>query len=182
MLVTILGGALGVNLYFLLFFPRLKRNGADYNDYHAMKDHYSFWRILAFVMLALDVFLIAMAYETGVLDFSSVRFPQLPSFPIAQKLDELNNWHIPLLVWLGLVNIVTFIAFGVDKYKAESGDYRIPEIKLYLLSAIGGSIGAIWAMKVFHHKTHKRSFYSGIPLFLLLNIITVIYMLYRGWA
>ncbi len=185
MFVTIAGGALGVNLYFLVFFPKLKRNGAEYDEYHDAKDHYSFWRILAFVMLVVDVFLLVMAKDAGIITLSNLHLPKLPTlsgFPIVKKLSVLDFQHKWLPVWLITINIITFITFGVDKSRAKAGEYRVPEIRLYLLAIFGGSIGALLAMRLFHHKTHKRSFYSGIPLCLLLNIISVIYIVHLGWA
>ena len=81
-----------------------------------------------------------------------------------------------LLCWLILINLVTFLVFGWDKWKAKrkethASTRRVPEKTLFLLSAIGGSIGALLGMKVFHHKTLHRSFRIGIPLILALQII-----------
>ena len=185
MFVTIVGGALGVNLYFLVFFPRLKRNNAKYNVYHDAKDYYSYWRIFAFVMLLLDVFLLMMARDVGILSLPYFEFPKFLTLPfslITQKLSSLNLQHKWLPVWLVIINAVTFITYGIDKKKAISGEYRIPEKRLYFLAIIGGSIGALLAMRVFHHKTQKQSFNSGIPLCLLLNVISIIYIIHRGWA
>ena len=47
----------------------------------------------------------------------------------------------------------------------------MPERTLLLLSVIGGSVGALLGMKVFHHKTLHRSFRIGIPVILILQII-----------
>ena len=81
-----------------------------------------------------------------------------------------------LLCWLLLINLVTFLVFGVDKWKAKrkerhEGTRRVPERTLLLLSVIGGSVGALLGMKVFHHKTLHRSFRIGIPVILILQII-----------
>ena len=47
----------------------------------------------------------------------------------------------------------------------------MPEKTLFLLSALGGSVGALLGMKVFHHKTLHKSFRFGIPAILALQIV-----------
>jgi uncharacterized membrane protein YsdA (DUF1294 family) len=55
-----------------------------------------------------------------------------------------------------VLNIVTFLVYGIDKWKAKQGSWRISEATLLILAVIGGSIGALIGMKVWHHKTmHK---------------------------
>ena len=77
-----------------------------------------------------------------------------------------------------LVNIAAFIAFGVDKFKAKKGSTRISEATLLLLAAIGGSIGAICGIKVFHHKTLHAKFKYGVPVILALQIALSLYLIY----
>ena len=61
-----------------------------------------------------------------------------------------------LLYYLIVINIVTFLIYGIDKRKAKQGSWRISEVTLLILAAIGGSIGALLGMKIWHHKTmHK---------------------------
>ena len=55
-----------------------------------------------------------------------------------------------------VLNIVTFLVYGIDKRKAKQGSWRISEATLLILAVIGGSIGALIGMKIWHHKTmHK---------------------------
>ena len=76
------------------------------------------------------------------------------------------------LIWyLILINIITWIIYGLDKWKARRGKWRVPEKTLLLLALAGGSIGALAAMVMFHHKTHKARFYIGVPLILLLGCV-----------
>ncbi len=87
----------------------------------------------------------------------------------------LSPWGI-LLCWLLLINLVTFLVFGLDKWKAKrkvkrESVRRVPERTLFLLAAIGGSVGALLGMKVFHHKTLHQSFRIGVPVILILQII-----------
>lgn len=86
-----------------------------------------------------------------------------------------SPWGL-LACWLLLINLVTFLVFGLDKWKAKRKEKkdavrRVPEKTLFLLAAIGGSVGALLAMRAFHHKTLHRAFRFGIPLILALQII-----------
>ena len=76
-----------------------------------------------------------------------------------------------LLICLLSLNILTFIIYGIDKWKARKGRWRIPESSLLLLAACGGSIGAWCGMQVWHHKTLHKKFKYGIPLILLLQLV-----------
>ena len=75
-----------------------------------------------------------------------------------------------------LINIVTFIAYGIDKYKAKKSRWRIPESTLLILAAVGGSIGALLGIKVFHHKTLHNKFRYGVPLILAAQIALAVYL------
>ena len=86
-----------------------------------------------------------------------------------------NPWAL-LGIWLVLINLVTFLVFGLDKWKARrkvrnEAVRRVPEKTLFLLSILGGSIGALLGMKVWHHKTLHKSFRFGIPLILILQVL-----------
>ena len=86
-----------------------------------------------------------------------------------------SPWGI-LAIWLVLVNLATFCAFGLDKWKAKRKEKketvrRIPEKTLFILTAAGGSVGALLAMRVFRHKTLHRAFRLGVPLILILQIV-----------
>ena len=80
-----------------------------------------------------------------------------------------------LLCYLLIINTITFILYGVDKFKAIKGQWRISEAVLILFAAIGGSLGALVGMVVWHHKTRKWKFKILVPIFLLAWIGTVIY-------
>ena len=86
-----------------------------------------------------------------------------------------SPWGI-LAIWLVLINVITFLVFGLDKWKAKRKEKketvrRVPEKNLLLLAAVGGSVGALLGMKVFHHKTLHKAFQIGVPLILALQII-----------
>jgi uncharacterized membrane protein YsdA (DUF1294 family) len=79
-----------------------------------------------------------------------------------------------LLVYLLIVNALGFILMLVDKIKAKKNLWRIPEATLFLVAAIGGSIGSILGMYTFRHKTKHVSFLLGMPLILAVQIVIVI--------
>ena len=81
-----------------------------------------------------------------------------------------------LLYYLIVINIVTFLVYGIDKWKAKQGSWRISEATLLILAAIGGSIGALLGMKVWRHKTMHKKFKYGLPLILIIQIILIGYL------
>ena len=78
-----------------------------------------------------------------------------------------------LLYYLIVINIVTFLVYGIDKWKAKQGSWRISEVSLLILAVIGGCIGALLGMKIWHHKTMHKKFKYGLPLILLAQIALI---------
>lgn len=79
--------------------------------------------------------------------------------------------HSCLVCYLLAINAVTFIVYGIDKYKAKNAKWRISEATLLLLAVLGGSVGAWVGMKAWHHKTMHKKFKYGIPAILLIQIV-----------
>lgn len=82
-----------------------------------------------------------------------------------------------LIYYLLAVNVLTFIVYGVDKWKARSGRWRVSEATLIGLAALGGSVGAWLAMQLFRHKTQKKKFRYGVPILFVLQVATVLFCL-----
>lgn len=76
-----------------------------------------------------------------------------------------------LVIYLIGINLLTFGIFGIDKWKARKGKWRIPEDTLIWLSIVGGSVGALLGMYLFRHKTQKRKFNLGIPAILVAQAV-----------
>ena len=93
----------------------------------------------------------------------------------------MNTLHSCLAYYLLGINAVTFIVYGIDKYKAKKAKWRIPEATLLLLAVLGGSIGAWMGMKVWHHKTMHKKFKYGIPAILLIQIALMAYLHMNLW-
>ena len=86
-----------------------------------------------------------------------------------------GGWTVRL-VWLAVINLLTFIVYGADKRRARKGKWRVPEKTLFLLPLLGGSIGALLGMRVFHHKTKHWYFVWGIPAILLAQIALAVWI------
>lgn len=62
------------------------------------------------------------------------------------------------LFYMAAINVVTYLAFWIDKERARAGRYRIPERRLLLLALMGGSPAAMLAQRRLRHKTRKQPF------------------------
>ena len=81
-----------------------------------------------------------------------------------------------ILYYLLAVNIATFFLYGIDKYKARKGRWRISEATLLMMAVIGGSIGAWAGMRLWHHKTMHKKFKYGIPVIIILQVTIAVYL------
>ena len=84
----------------------------------------------------------------------------------------LSLLHIAL-IYLAVINVVTFFVYGIDKWKAKRSKWRVSETALLGLAVIGGSIGAWLGMKTWHHKTLHRKFRYGVPLIIIVQIASL---------
>ena len=92
-----------------------------------------------------------------------------------ERLEKLN--YKPFLIYLGIINLITFLAFGLDKYKAIHGKWRIKIVTLLGLCFLGGGIGGLLGVHVFKHKTNKNYFTLGIPLIILMHVIVILFLI-----
>lgn len=85
----------------------------------------------------------------------------------------MNDTSFPQLaqIYLIAINVITFFLYGIDKMKAQRSKWRIPEAVLLGLPVIGGTIGALFGMRVWNHKTKHKLFKYGLPLILLIQIL-----------
>ena len=93
------------------------------------------------------------------------------------EIVEMNMKYI--LIYLLFINIIGFLAMGIDKFKAQKGWWRIPEATLMTLCLLGGGVGTIAWMYTFRHKTKKMKFTIGMPTILIVEIITIIYIVVK---
>lgn len=87
--------------------------------------------------------------------------------------------YIIIVIYLIAINVISLIAMGSDKRRAIHREWRISEKNLFLFAILGGSIGALAGMKLFHHKTKHKQFVYGMPLLLILQIILGFLIFFR---
>lgn len=79
------------------------------------------------------------------------------------------------IIYLIIINVVTFCLYGADKRRARRKMWRVPEAVLLLFGLLGGSIGAGLAMHFLRHKTQHKKFTIGVPLIFILQVGTAIF-------
>lgn len=82
-------------------------------------------------------------------------------------------------LYLVLINLLTAAVYIWDKHQAVERHWRVPEARLLGLAAIGGALGALLAMQVWRHKTHKWHFALGVPLMLVLQAVLLIFLVFE---
>ncbi len=90
---------------------------------------------------------------------------------------DLPLAHQIAIIYFASINIVTFFWFGLDKLQAQLQTRRTPEKVLWFLSLVGGSLGALAAMKFFRHKTKKGSFQTMFLLIFCVQVAVVFFVL-----
>ena len=88
----------------------------------------------------------------------------------------MDTPHLFLTYLLLAINVLTFLIYGLDKYKAKRAKWRISERTLLSMALMGRSIGAWLGMKVWHHKTMHKKFKYGIPAILSLQIVLTLFL------
>ena len=83
-----------------------------------------------------------------------------------------------VIIYLIVINIIGFLAMGIDKHQAKMANRRIPENTLLSLTILGGGVGTILGMYIFHHKTKKQKFTIGMPFILIMEILIFVYFKY----
>lgn len=81
-----------------------------------------------------------------------------------------------IVIYFIVINLIGFLAMGIDKYKAKRNYWRIPEGTLMMLAVLGGGIGTISGIYAFRHKTKKMKFTVGMPTILISEIAIIIYL------
>jgi uncharacterized membrane protein YsdA (DUF1294 family)/cold shock CspA family protein len=87
--------------------------------------------------------------------------------------------HIPknlLFAYIGLSG-VTFLAYWLDKSKAQRGAWRTQESTLHLFSLLGGWPGAAIAQQVLRHKSQKREFRTGFWVTVIVNCSALVWLM-----
>lgn len=78
------------------------------------------------------------------------------------------------MIYMGIINVITFLAFAIDKINAVKGKRRIKILTLLGLAFVGGSLGALLGMYTLRHKTKVNYFTVGIPLIIVVQVAVVL--------
>ncbi len=71
------------------------------------------------------------------------------------------------------MSIIGFIIMRYDKQKAKKGEWRVSEFTLLIIAILGGSVGILFGMRMFRHKTKKVKFFIGIPLIIIIQAVAL---------
>lgn len=82
-----------------------------------------------------------------------------------------------ILIYLIVINLITFIVFAIDKIYAIKKKWRYKEVSLLGMCFVGGAIGGFLAMHLFHHKTKKKVFVIGVPLIIIIHLVIIIWFI-----
>ncbi len=83
------------------------------------------------------------------------------------------------IIYLGAMNVVGLALFGMDKWKARRGRWRVSEATLLTVAALGGSVGAWAGMFLFRHKTLHAKFRYGIPAIIAAQVLLAVFIFRR---
>jgi uncharacterized membrane protein YsdA (DUF1294 family)/cold shock CspA family protein len=84
---------------------------------------------------------------------------------------------LTVLVLYLTLSLTTFAIYLKDKSAAQNEQQRTPENLLHFFSLIGGWPGALAAMKVFHHKSKKKSFQKTFWITVSANCLVLLMLL-----
>ena len=79
-----------------------------------------------------------------------------------------------LQLYLLEINVVALILGAVDKIRARTGKWRVPEGTLLLSAALGGAAGLLLTMLLLRHKTKHKKFILGVPAILLAQVLLLL--------
>ncbi len=93
---------------------------------------------------------------------------------------KFNRIMKPIFLYLLLINSVTFLVYGLDKWMATQQKWRISEKKLLSLVVAGGTIGGVLGMLIFRHKTKKKSFKIVLFVIIVLQLIALYFYFFKN--
>ncbi|MCQ2419351.1 MAG: DUF1294 domain-containing protein [Clostridia bacterium] len=74
-----------------------------------------------------------------------------------------------IILYIVVINLISFFVMWIDKSRARHKGWRIPEVVLLLIDLLGGSIGGIIAMDFLPHKSKHLLFSIGLPLMVIVE-------------
>ena len=154
-IVSLLGGSIGILVPLLIFQRKLNKE----------KESIMMSTVFLYCIIPIQIVLYFMIVNGAF----SIQFNKLKNF-----FDENSI----LLKYLLVINIITFVTYGVDKLLAIKEKNRIRIVTLLGLAFVGGELGGLLAMKLFNHKTSKDYFTVGLPLMFIMHIVVLFYFIF----
>ena len=84
-----------------------------------------------------------------------------------------------ILIYLGIISLVSVIVCVADKLRARKGKWRVRESTLFLLSFLGGSLAMYITMLTIRHKTLHKRFMIGLPLIIIIQAAVLITIYFK---
>ena len=84
------------------------------------------------------------------------------------------NYKIIIVIYMVIMSIIGFASMGIDKKRAINKKWRTPEKTLFIIAFLGGAAGSV--LGIFKHKTKHMKFVILMPLFLVLQIATLLFI------
>ena len=150
-LLTLAGGSIGIFAFIVLF------------DRKSVKEN---MMSRVFIICVLIIQIIAMLFIKG-----------FHGEEINIAFWEFFGRNKILMIYLGIINVITFLAFAIDKLHAIKGKRRIRIITLLGLAFVGGSAGALLGMYTLRHKTKVDYFTVGVPLIMIMQAVVVFFVM-----
>lgn len=150
-LLALAGGSLGIFIFIVLF------------DRKSVKEN---MMSRVFIICVLIIQIIAMLFIKG-----------FHGEEINIAFWEFFGRNKILMIYLGIINVITFLAFAIDKLHAIKGKRRIRIITLLGLAFVGGSLGALLGMYTLRHKTKVDYFTVGVPLIMIMQAVVVFFVM-----
>lgn len=88
------------------------------------------------------------------------------------------DYGIYLFFVFAITGLISVVLTVYDKWASKKRKWRIPEKTLMLVAFFGGAITMYTVMQLIRHKTKHKKFMIGLPVMILLHIITTIVILY----
>lgn len=77
-------------------------------------------------------------------------------------------------IYFAAISLVAIATTCLDKHRAKKGKWRVSEARLMLLGFLGGALFEWITMRIIRHKTKRKKFMVGLPIFFILHA--------AGWA
>ena len=79
--------------------------------------------------------------------------------------------------WAGVMSLLDFCLMGFDKHRAKRNGWRVRERTFFIVALLGGALGGVVGMRLFHHKTRHWYFVIGMPMILIAEVAIYLYFI-----